>query len=145
MKTSSRSIHRIAVSAVCAIALLTGCGGPLRYTVQGADKATGADVNIVAAVDEGAAMTRLTINAENLPPPDRIQGGGTTFVVWARKGSDAPWQRIGALQYDADDRTGEFPEASVPHTAFDLLITAEQKADAASPSPAVIASQRVED
>lgn len=145
MKTSGRSMHRLALSALCALALLAGCGGPLRYTVQGADKATGADVNIVADVDEGAAMTRLTIKAENLPPPDRIQGGGTTFVVWARKDGDAPWQRIGALQYDADDRVGELPEASVPLTAFELMITAEQKADAASPAPAVIASQLVQD
>ncbi len=124
-------------------ALVVGCGGPLRYQVAGLDKASGADALIVANVDSGAALTRLTVSVEHLPPPDRIDAGGTAFVVWARPNDGAPWQRIGSLVYDADSRKGELTEASVPQTNFDLVVSAEKQAAPGAPSGAVVVKQRV--
>jgi hypothetical protein len=126
-------------------AALAGCGGPLHFTPKGTPKAPEADAAIVAKVDEKAAVTHLTIKTEHLAPPDRLQDGGTTFVVWARKDDDASWSRIGALTYDAESRKGELGEASVPQTSFDLIISIEKKSDPESPSADVVIKQRVED
>ncbi|MBI4955855.1 MAG: hypothetical protein HY908_27800 [Myxococcales bacterium] len=132
----------IALSAVFALSALAACGGPLTYTLRGGDKAPDADAEIVARVDSGASMTRLTVEAEHLAPPDRVKGGSSLFVVWARA-PKAPWQRVGALEYDEGGRIGKLKEASVPMTAFELIITAESDSAAVQPSDVVIFSQGV--
>lgn len=126
-------------------AALAGCGGPLHFTPKGTPKAPGADAAITAKVDEKGSITHLSVTAEHLAPPDRLQSGGTAFVVWARKDDSATWSRIGALTYDAEGRKGALTEASVPLTAFDLIISIEEQAAPASPSPHVVITQRVQD
>jgi hypothetical protein len=139
------SMMRFGWAAVAASALLIGCGGPLKYEVRGTPKAADADGKIVAHVDKAAAMTKLVVNLEHLAPPARLRDGAKTFVVWARRSDKDTWQRVGALKYDEGDRKGEIAEASVPLVEFDLVVSVEKAADAASPSAEVIVSQRVGD
>jgi hypothetical protein len=80
----------------------------------------------------------------NLAPPDRVSEDAKSYVVWYRGSDGKPWNRVGALRYDEDDRTGEF-EGTVPATAFDFEISAESDVDGASPSSAIVFSQRVEE
>jgi hypothetical protein len=122
---------------------LTACGGPLLYAPKGTAKAPETDAKIVAKVDAGASITHLTINAEHLAPPDRLNPGGTTFVVWAHKGNDTT--RIGALKYDVDGRKGELTEVSVPQTKFELLVSVEQQPDPPAPSAIVVIAQKIND
>lgn len=141
----SISILRSSVLAVLASALLVACGGPLRFAPKGTPKAPEADAHVIADVDEKASITHLTITAEHLAPPGRLQDGGTTYVVWARKNDSATWQRVGALQYEEGDRKGELKAASVPLTEFDLVVSIEKQATPESPSGDIVIQQRVAD
>jgi hypothetical protein len=136
-------IRLFALAPVLALAL-AACGGPLKYQLRGSPKAPDADAKVVADVDDKGGMTRLEIEVKNLAPPDRLQSGGKSFVVWARGGSSKQWTRVAALRYDDGDRAGTLLGASVPEMKFDLVITVEENTDAASPSPAIIFEQRVE-
>ncbi|WP_437678379.1 hypothetical protein [Sorangium sp. So ce131] len=138
----SRMLRLAVVAFACA--MMAGCGGPLRYTPQGMGKAPGADAVIVADVNFDAAMTRLDINVKDLPPPERLDNSKSAFVVWARPDSDSPWQRIGALKYDVDDRTGKLKDVSVPMTRFELVISLENTSNPESPSSELVIKQDVE-
>lgn len=141
----SISILRSSVLALVASAALTACGGPLHYAPKGTPKAPETDAHVTADVDEKASMTHLSILAEHLAPPARLQDGATTYVVWTRKNDSAQWQRTGALQYDEGDRKGELKSASVPLTAFDLVVSIEKQAAPESPSGDIVLQQRVQD
>ncbi|WP_437782198.1 hypothetical protein [Sorangium sp. So ce1097] len=143
MRGHVSKVLRLAVVAF-ACAMMAGCGGPLRYTPQGMGKAPGADAVIVADVNFDAAMTRLDISTKNLPPPDRLDPGGSVYVVWARPDNDSPWQRVGALNFDADARTGKLKDVSVPLTRFELVISVEKTTNPASPSTELVFKQNVE-
>jgi hypothetical protein len=123
--------------------LLAACGGPLEYMVKGTPASPGTDAKIKADVNNSTVITNVTIEAENLTPPDRLMPGATTFVVWARKDSGSQWQRIGSLQFDAGKRTGSLPQATVPLTSFELIVSAEQENSPKSPSPHVVLQQKV--
>jgi hypothetical protein len=122
---------------------LAACGGPLQYEAKGTPRAPEADATIIADINSQAVMTRVTVTAQHLAPPDRLLPGGASYVVWARKDSGAQWQRIGALVYSADSRKGTMEEASVPLSSFELIITAEQQSAPASPSPHVAIQQKI--
>ncbi|WP_437636962.1 hypothetical protein [Sorangium sp. So ce854] len=143
MRGHVSKVLRLAVVAF-ACAMMAGCGGPLRYTPQGMGKAPGADAVVVADVNFDAAMTRLDISAKNLPPPDRLDPAGSAYVVWARPDSDSPWQRVGALNFDADARTGKLKDVSVPLTRFELVISLEKTTNPESPSSELVFKQDVE-
>ena len=137
--------RRSSVLVLLASALLAACGGPLRYAPKGTPKAPETDAHLIAAVDEKAHITHITITAEHLAPPGRLQEGGTTYVVWTRKDDSSAWQRVGALEYDEGDRKGSLTEASVPFTTFDLVVSIEKQAAPASPSADIVLQQRVQD
>lgn len=139
------STLRLSVLVLSVSALLAGCGGPLKYAPKGTPKAPELDAHLVADVDEKASITHLTILAEHLAPPGRLQDGGALYVAWARKNDGAQWQRVGALKYDEGDRKGELVSASVPLIAFDLVISIEKQAAPESPSADIVLQQRVQD
>jgi hypothetical protein len=139
------SIIRWSILTLALAAVGAGCGGPLRYTLKGTPKAPEADATVVADVDDKTSIAHLTIKCEHLAPPDRLSPGATAYVVWARKNDSGPWTRVGALQYDDGTRKGELKEASVPLTAFDLVITLEKQPAPESPSPDIAISQRVQE
>jgi hypothetical protein len=129
--------------ALVVLSASSGCGGPLKYQLRGTQISPGADAKVVATVDEGHGKTDLEIDATNLAPPDRLIEDGKAFVVWARKDDKAQWQRLGALETDGDGRNakGKF---TTPEIAFDLIISAEKEATAASPSGKTLFEQRVQ-
>ncbi len=123
--------------------VLCACGGPLKYAPKATARAPEADAAIVADVKEAQHATRLTVKLEHLAPPGRIQEGAKSYLVWQRKNGDTAWTRVAALAYDEGNREGKLEEATVPETTFQLMVTAEDKTDAASPSPHVVVEQRV--
>jgi predicted small lipoprotein YifL len=141
----SISILRSSVLALLASAALTACGGPLHYAPKGTPKAPEADAQVTADVDKNASMTHLTIVAEHLAPPGRLQEDATVYVAWTRKNDSAAWQRVGALEYNESDRKGELKAASVPLTSFDLVVSIEKKPSPESPSGDIVLQQRVQD
>lgn len=138
-----RSLRQLAALSLLAGSLLAGCGGALRFAPHGTPKAPDAEAKITAEVNQSTAITRLSISTEHLAPPDRLADQGTTFVVWARKEDGKEWQRVGALKYNADKRTGDLEDASVPLTAFDLAITVESQAAPPGPSPTIVIFQKI--
>ena len=131
--TAAAALALIVASAAC---------GPLKYQVKGTPQATGADAMVTADVKKDQNVSLVEIKAVNLPPPDRVMAGSQHFVAWQRKNSDTTWNRIGALAYDADKRTG-FLEVTVPEVLFDLEITAEAQVSPASPSAEVVFFQKI--
>jgi len=122
---------------------LAHCGGPLHFSVRGSELSPGSDAQVTAAVDEGRHVTDVELKATNLTPVDRLIPNGKAYVVWQRKDDKTPWSRAGALALDSDGRNGE-AKLTVPETTFDLLISAEADASAASPSGKAVFSQRVQ-
>ena len=122
--------------------VLVACGGPLKYRVASSGKAPGSDATIKADVSKDQHLTKLTIEALNLPPPDRVTVGTRIFIIWTRKNTEAQWARVGNLKYDAAARTGLF-DGTVPEVDFDLQVTVEKDDGAASPSTDMVFSQHV--
>lgn len=137
----SRSLTVVVMAFGLAL-VSVGCG-PLTYSVRGNQRATGADAVITADVNKETSVTTVNILVENLPPPDRVDSSAAHYVAWQRADDKAPWTRIGALQYDEDGRSGRLEGVTVPAQHFDLEVSAEKSNDAASPSAAVIFSQRI--
>ena len=140
---TKKLVSLTALLLACSSGALAACGGPLEYAPKPTARAPEADAKIVAEVQKSQGNTKLTLKVIHLAPPARLQDGATTFVVWQRKDSDKPWTRIGGLAYKEGDREGKLEEASVPETTFELIVTAEEKADVASPSPAILFEQKV--
>lgn len=124
--------------------LVAACGGPLKYTMPSTSIAPGADGHLVADVHEEQNQTKIELEVNNLAPPSRVSPDTKSYVVWYRGNADKPWSRVGALTYDEGDREGKF-EGTVPAKEFDLEVSAETETDGASPSNAIVFSQRVAD
>jgi hypothetical protein len=129
--------------AVLVMLALVACGGPLKYQPKPTARAPEADAKVVANIAKDTHTTRLSIELIHLAPPGRIQDGAKTYMVWQRRASEGPWTRIGALTYNEGSREGKLEEATVPEVSFDMLISAEEKIDAATPSAHVIIEQKV--
>ena len=123
---------------------MVGCSGALRYMVPGTERATGADAEVVAVLNPDQSTTKFDIRATHLPPPGRVAEGADTFVVWERRDNSQPFTRVGSLKYDPNTREGEMREATVPETAFQLVVTAESGPFPGSPSNNVVFEQVVE-
>lgn len=124
-------------------AALMGCSSTLHYAPKGTNKAPEADAKVTADVDAGTSITKLSVHAEHLAPPDRLNQGGTSFVAWACKSGNSNCTRIGALKYDPESRKGDLTEVTVPMTKFDLVISVESQPDPQNPSGTVVISQTV--
>jgi hypothetical protein len=132
----------LSLHVVVGMALLTACGGPLKYEVKGSQLSPGSDARVHAEVDAARHVTEVEVEAKNLTPAERLVDGGNTYVIWARKSADAPWSRVGALALEDDGREGK-AKLTVPETAFDLEISAESSPSVASPSGKIVFEQAV--
>ena len=132
----------LTAAAALALVVATAACGPLKYQVKGTPQAVGADAVVTADVKKEQNVSLVEIKAINLAPPERVMAGSQHYVAWQRKNTDTTWNRIGALAYDADKRTG-FLEVTVPEIMFDLEVTAEQQVGPASPSAEVVFFQKV--
>ena len=102
---------------------------PLAPTAQSASKTPAGGNNLV------------TIHLDNLPPPDRIATGLTTYVVWFVAANASP-VKAATLVYDADARVGD-AAATTPLTTFEVRVTAERANTVAAPSESVAITLRV--
>lgn len=132
----------VATFLLALFVLIVSACGPLKYEIKGTSLATGADAVITADVKKDQAMTMLEVKATNLPPPDRVMSGASTFVVWQRKDSAANWSRVGVLAYEEGKREGRFM-ATVPELTFEVQITAEREAAPESPGPDAVFFQKI--
>ena len=129
-------------TAIVALALVTACGGPLKYKVASSAKAPGADATIVAAIDKAQNTTAVEVEATNLAPAARVVPGTVGYVVWFRRNSNSPWQRLGTLAYEEGDRRGRL-KVSAPETRFEVEISCERELSPASPSPEIVFAQAI--
>jgi hypothetical protein len=118
---------------------LAACGSN-EFVVTGTERAAGADGTITVEELEGGNVL-VNVNFENLPPPDRLGQGLTTYVVWFKPASAGP-AMAGALAYDADNRTGAM-QATSPHATLEVIVSAEKALNAASPSEFIVAKRAV--
>ncbi len=132
----------LACSLLAATVLsLVGCGSN-EYVVTGSERAAGADGTTTVEEHEGGNVL-VNVSFENLPPPDRLGQGLTTYIVWFKPEGAGP-AMAGALAYDADNRTGSM-QATSPHAKLEVIVSAEKGANAASPSEYVVAKRQVAD
>lgn len=138
---SSFSQRVVLGAALVGVGGLVACGGPNKYYVTGTGTSASADAHI--RVEKRETGNKLvTIDIQNLPPPDRVAEDAEAFVVWfSAKGQ--PTQKAGHLQYDKDERVGK-AEATCAYDEFTVLVTAEESAEVGSPSNKVVIRQEVE-
>lgn len=130
------------VVALLALVSLSACGGTLKYQVGGTQLSPGSDAKIAADVDEKHGKTQLAIDATNLTPADRLLPDGKDYVVWVRKDDKAQWSRLGALELSDGGRAGK-GTFTTPEIAFDMIVSVEKDAAAASPSGKTVFEKRV--
>jgi hypothetical protein len=130
---------RIAVSSAVLMTLVA-CGGSQEAALIGNSRATGADGTVQVEEIEGG-NSLVTISMQHLPPPDRIGTGNTVYVAWFVAPGQAP-VRAGTLSFDSDSREGSMM-ATTPLRTFELKITAERSANAASPSENSVATRQI--
>src|SRR5918912_1341592 len=97
-------------------------------------RATG---KLTIEASEGGGRARLT--ALNLPDPQTVAAGATTYVVWAVSGGRIV--RLGELRRDARGNGGlafDRPEGLEPYR---VIVTAEASADAERPGDPVLSSR----
>ena len=134
---------RIALAIfVAALAVTTfACTAQRTAVMAGSERAVGADARLVVEQgDHGNYIIEL--EAQNLPPANRIADNATTFVVWVQPPEQSP-SRVAVLAYDEDARTGE-ASATTMSTSFDVLVTAETAADVPAPSDLVVFRTTIE-
>lgn len=128
-------MERLMIGSLSVLFTVAAIGCGTQITVQGQERAAGADGTIdVERLDTGNSV--VEINVQNLLPPGRFGDGLTTYAVWFQAAEQQP-QRVGVLEYDEGDRTGQMM-ATTPLTAFEVIVTGESAADAVSPSENVV-------
>ncbi len=134
------NLSRILSASLLGLCLLGGCGGG---TVPFTGMAQFISADGEARWEEIAGGAILVeIEMENLPPPNRVAQGFTTYVVWFAPTGRTPVVAT-TLEYDEDDRTG-FATATNATKTFDILITAERNAQATVPSQHNVARFRID-
>lgn len=129
------------IVSTLALAAVASCAGTREYVLQGTNVATGADGQLrVEELDGGNYQVNISVS--NLLPPARVNEELTTYVVWIQPSEQTP-QRVGTLNYDADERTGEMM-ATTAITAFQVVVSAEVAPDVATPSEHVVFRASVE-
>jgi hypothetical protein len=135
---STRRSREIAALGLAVLVLL-GCGGGTRLVVLGTARAPSTS-GVIEVDDVSGGHTLVAIHMEHLHPPERLEEGLTSYVVWFEDSGKAV--RAGVLEYDPDNRTGDLSGTS-DSRKFTVKITAEQKSDAAQPSDFVIAQKDI--
>jgi hypothetical protein len=126
----------------CTLAGLTlvGCGGTQEFAVIGQHEAASAD-GTIRVEEAGGGNNLVTLHLENLPPPERLAAGSTTYVVWFVAANASP-VKAANLEYDPDTRVGD-AMATTPLSTFEVRVTAERSNAVASPSESVALTKRV--
>jgi hypothetical protein len=156
---SKRKHLRRACARAClcaaALALALACAASLspraassssrRAAAQGGERVdirlrsltTRATGRLTIEASEGGGRARLT--ALNLPDPQTVAAGATTYVVWAVSGGRIV--RLGELRRDERGNGGLAFERPAGLDHYGVIVTAERSADAERPSDPVLSSR----
>lgn len=127
---------------LCLVGLLLGaCGGASwEYDVVGTRSDPGAEGRIQVERIEGGNHL-VTVSLSHVTPPERLSPNLNAFVLWFRDARGQN-QMASVMQYDPNSRSAR-ATATTPNTKFIVLVTAESRANASSPSENVIFRQQV--
>lgn len=120
------------------VVALLGCGAA-QYALVGTAHVSGAhgDVQLERASEGG---TMATVIMDQLPPPSELDK--ETYVLWFDADGEDP-QNMGALAYDDKTRQAKATGTSA-HRDFEIIITAEDSAEAEELGDLVIARKQIE-
>jgi hypothetical protein len=136
------SIEMFGILALCLASACFGHDGSSRVTLVRSAQNPAAEGSATMDRDSNG-NTRVTVDVKHLAPPSRVSEGATVYVVWARPiDSQGPVRSLGALQV-SDDLRGTL-HAVTALRAFDLTVTAEPTAGAATPTSPAMLSARVD-
>ena len=76
--------------------------------------------------------TRLIVKVKHLAPPERVENGATTYVVWAQPDGTENVQNVGALTVDKN-LNGTLMTV-LPFKEFKVFITAESTGSVTQPT-----------
>jgi hypothetical protein len=96
----------------------------------------------VKATSTANNNTAIVVEVHHLAPPERVQPGATTYVVWARAPGQDAYQNLGALRVD-DSLRGTLKTVT-PLRSFDVMITAEASPTVMTPSSRRLLSASVQ-
>lgn len=123
--------HSFLLAACLSLASACATTTPLSTTTL--SQAAKAEVKLKVGPN-GNAVGNLV--AEFLAPPALVAPNQSVYSVWIRQNDGIAWTNMGQMQV-GDSRQGEFL-IQTPHEAFDILVTAEAKPTAVSPSEFVV-------
>jgi hypothetical protein len=122
------------------LAFVVGCSQGNKYAVKGNAPAEGADATIrVKQTDTG--NQQLQVKLEHLPPPQRLRGDLSEYVVWVIPPDGEPIH-AGILTYDEKDREGKLSTIT-PYRQFDVKVTAEAQPRPDKPGDVVIVERGI--
>jgi len=111
-------------------------------------------VRMVGSVENAAAQgtvtatsgennnTAIVVDVRHLAPPERVQPGATTYVVWARAMGRDEYQNLGGMRVDSDLH-GRLRTVT-PLRSFDVIVTAEASSTATTPATKRVLSATIE-
>ncbi len=134
-----RFARPMVVVVALALPAYAACGST-EYQVRGSERASGSDALIQVEDFEGGRH-QVRVSFTNLPPPDRIGTGNTTFVLWSISRNQPP-RNEGPLEYDADGRTG-LGTFVTAETSLTVRVTAERSASSNTPSDQTVVQKQI--
>jgi len=131
-----------ALAAACvAVVLVPGCGPRAeKIAIHGTPRSSGMDGEVTVTPMTRFGNVQVAVTLTFVTPPERISPTARLFAVWDRRGDRIT--KLGQMEFDAESREAKFEATTMPG-AFELMVTAEPTAAAASPSPQTLLIQRV--
>jgi hypothetical protein len=111
------------------------CASTQKVYLEGTVTAPAAVAQVAFKVDKHK-NTEVDLRVKHLAPPQRLEGGDTTYVVWAAPMGSEEYVRQGALAV-TNSRAGKMRFVT-SLTRFKLVVTAEKTPAATMPSKDVV-------
>jgi hypothetical protein len=147
---TKRTYPRRSFARLCYLALAFACAAASLFPAASAKRAqdgradirlrsltTRATGTLSVEPSEGGGRARLT--ALNLPEPQTVAEGATTYVVWALSGGRIV--RLGELRRDERGNGGLAFDRPAELERYSVIVTAEPSADVARPGDPVLATR----
>lgn len=96
----------------------------------------------VTATSAANNNTAIVVDVHHLAPPERVQPGATTYVVWARATGRDDYQNLGGLKVDSDLHGRLQTVTSL--RSFDVIVTAEESPTVTTPARKRVLSATIE-
>ena len=119
-----------------ALFLVSACSSTIRYALLGGrDHSTTEGEARFEERDEGGFT--MSVVVDRLPTAERLEMPSAHYLVWIKTSGAETFVRAAELAVDERTRTGR-AVANVPARSLQIRITAETRADAASPDGTVL-------